>query len=671
MTLATEAPDTLAPLEPALVDLLLEVAIGVHRFGMYPPGHPTIEALGDRLAKRLNLYVAEEGPLQVGVASKQLVVGSGATDSGHPILRELARKLRERGVGALTFHQGVQGSHLETLLQALAADASASAETPTVPGEVVLVHPVGYDALDLAAAGASSATSRATDLWLGLARAAMSAGTIEQADAENVEGLACRIRDLSDEPGYDQILLGYMSQLAGVLKAAGGGEEGRAIRSQFSSLLERLDEATIQSLLANAANGEGLRFALDVCEALDPKAAIRIIELAPRGAGQRMSDQLLRLLRKLAVQADVGSDPLSASSDEAFKEAVGRLADDWDLKDPAPEQYSAILDGMVASSAVSGNRKATDRVGGDQRMVYTALEVDALGPAVTDAVERLSNSGGIKFLLRLLESVPEGSRVGEYIREVVHSPEQIKRLTSGVEVDEAALDRVIRRMGQASIEPLLDGLMLSESRSVRRVISDRLSKMGDPVARVALDRLKSEDVWYRVRNLLILAAQVTDLPEDAEVARFLDHVDHRVRREALPLCLRQTEQRSAVLRQSLKDEDPRMVRMALVELKESCPPELVSDLSEMAVVGGDLGAQAAKAIGACSSHLGLKALLDLTRTRGWTGRVRLAKNSPVLLASLEALQTRWPEFEEVVELLNLARKSKNADVRRAVGGSHG
>lgn len=668
MTVPTETP---VAMEPALVDLLLEVAIGVHRFGMYPPGHPTIEALGDRLAKRLNLYVAEEGPLQVGVASKQLVVGSGATDSSHPILRELARKLRERGVGALTFHQGVQGTHLETLLQSLAADVSDASDTPSVPGEVILVHPIGYDALDLAAAGASPATSRATDLWLGLARAAMNAGTIEKSDAENVEGLACRIRDLSDEPGYDQILLGYMSQLAGVLRSAGGGEEGRAIRSQFSGLLERLDEATIQNLLANAANGEGLRFALDVCEALDPKAAIRIIELAPRAPGQRLSDQLLRLLRKLAVQADVGSDPLSASSDEAFKEAVGRLADDWDLKDPAPEQYSAILDGMVASSAISGNRKAKDRVGGDQRMVYTALEVDALGAAVTDAVERLSNSGGIKFLLRLIESISEGSRVGDYIREVVHSPEQVMRLTSGAEVDEAALDRVIKRMGSASIEPLIDGLMISESRSVRRVLSDRLSQMGDPVGRAALDRLKKEDVWYRVRNLLILAAEATDLPDSLDLVRFLEHADHRVRREAFPLCLRQADQRSAVLRQSLEDEDPRMVRMALVELREDCPAELVETLAAMASSGGDLGVQAVKAIGACNSHLGLKALLDLTRSRGWTGRVRLAKNSTVLRAGIEVLAARWSDVDEVVEILELARRSKNAEVRRTVGGVHG
>jgi len=377
------------------------------------------------------------------------------------------------------------------------------------------------------------------------------------------------------------------------------------------------------------------------------------------------------VLKKLATQSEVAPEQLGAASADAFKEAVGRLGEEWDLKDPAPQRYSEILDGMVTSAVISGGRKVTDDLGGNERVVFTALEVDALGATVTEAIRELAEGPGITFLLELIESIEPGQRVADYIRERIHSPEQVRRLTEDSEVDEEALDEVILRIGESAIAPLIDGLLASESRSVRRVLSDRLVRMGNTTGMAAISRLAEDLPWYAHRNLLILANAAQEFPATFDPAPFLRHPDLRVRREAFPVCLRVEGKRADALRLGIRDEDARIVHMALAELRSDMPLELLEEIHAMLRKGGDLAVHAARALGACGSHRGLKVLLDAVRTHTWLGKVRLAKPSPVMMASLESLQIRWSGFDEVKDVMALAAISKNPVVRGIGRRAHG
>jgi hypothetical protein len=55
----------------------------------------------------------------------------------------------------------------------------------------------------------------------------------------------------------------------------------------------------------------------------------------------------------------------------------------------------------------------------------------------------------------------------------------------------------------------------------------------------------------------------------------------------------------------------------------------------------------------------------VTRT-SWLRRRALATKSPEMMAALGALTAYWKEDETVSEVISMARKSRDADVRQAV-----
>ena len=95
-------PSEAAALSRELADFLLEFSIALHKNGIYPKGHPLLEAAVAGVSRKIGILLNDSRPtLSIGVARKQLIIEGVATDAKHPVLGELASRLHRHSLGAV------------------------------------------------------------------------------------------------------------------------------------------------------------------------------------------------------------------------------------------------------------------------------------------------------------------------------------------------------------------------------------------------------------------------------------------------------------------------------------------------------------------------------------------------------------------------------------------
>jgi hypothetical protein len=219
----TNPPQTIPPSAPAppasrpsvatlsreLSDFLVEFSITLNKHVIYPLKHPLLDIAIDGVAHRLALLFDESREaLSIGVARRQLIIEGVATDPHNPVLKELAQKLHNHHVGALKFIRGIEREELAEALRELSTDPVRT-EKPIGHdldrvGDLwdhVRFFPLTYDRLQLIEDDGSAeppspdqmAAGRSTQLWIGLARAALvsdtSAGSAEIKDSDDNQSL--------------------------------------------------------------------------------------------------------------------------------------------------------------------------------------------------------------------------------------------------------------------------------------------------------------------------------------------------------------------------------------------------------------------------------------------------------------------------------------------------
>lgn len=671
-----------ATLSREVGELLIELSIGVHRYAMYPPDHPSLGPVTESIADRLAELFQDRDSLSIGVAHRQLVIDGVATDRKHPVLSDLARRLHEHQLGAVRFQRGIRPEEVGGLLGALAADPGGEADplglTPRdqIPRwDHAGVHPVGYDALELRAGGADGeGGDRASSLWLGLARAALARDDVESGEVPEGRELARAIREKARDEAYDEVIAGYLRQLARELRAARGGE-AEAVRRRVSALVNQLDERTLGRLVRMGFDASsGRTFLLDASHSLAVDSVLRILRAAADSSGQTISHSMTRLLSKLARHAEEDSGALRNRADGALREHVERLLEGWELADPNPDAYTGVLDAMARASPLlaAHAEEAADALGGAERILKTALEVDAWGPTVERALATaLETEEGTRTVLALVREPPEGSGVAERIREHLTDPDEFRSLLAGNRVDDEGLRAILDRMGDDAVDPLLDVLANTDHRAVRRKVFDGLLSMGPVVGERALERLDGDDRrWFVLRNMLALLVRLDHVPERFDPQPFLEHEDIRVRREALPLAFRVPDRRERALVTALSDDDERMVRMALLQMADGVPEAVLPTLVNRVALATDRSQEirtlAVRALAGTRATLARSALLELALSgRTLFGKPRLG-SGPEAVAALRVLASAWSTDPAVLPVLEEAVRSKESGIRNAV-----
>lgn len=677
------APQERATLSRELGEFLIELSIALHKHAMYPEGHPSLEPAAAAVGRRAGDLLRDRVSLSLGVAHHQLVIEGVATDPKHPVLAELAGRLHRHHLGAVTFTRGITGDEIRAGLRLLAEEADRAAQPlglrprEALPQwEHLRLHPLTYDRLELLEEGGDDlppesrgARARSAQLWVGLARAAL-AGQIadDQAPDTKPAVVAHAIDAHPRGEAYDQVIVGYLLQIAEELQGA-GGREGADLRRRTSRLIGELKPETLRRLVEMGGDtAQRRKFVLDATHGMAVDAVLELLRAAADTSRQNISHSLIRMLSKLAAHAEQGSAQARPLADAALREQVERLLAGWELDDPNPGSYGAALQRMAAAAPVFAAPVEPAFASEDERLIQMSIEVDMLGPLVWNAVDRLAAPGDLARLLELLDGAPAGRSVVERIRERVITPAALAAALGETPVRFPLVDRLAAALGPVAADPLLDALAAAESRSLRRSLLDRLGKIGPPLGAAVVPRLGDER-WYVVRNLLVLIEELAAPPAGFSAAAFLEHADPRVRRQALRLQLRSGEDRDRALVAALRDPDDATRHLALVAVQHDCPAAATPAVVECARdpgVAADDRVLAIRALGRAGGAAALAAVLAVT-DGGHTifGRPRLAPKSPELLAALAALALTWRHDAAAAEVLGRAAQSSDAEIRAA------
>src|SRR6184192_2921004 len=294
-----------AALSRDLADFLIELSIALHKHAMYPEGHPSLAPAAAGVTRRAGLLLEDRATLSLGVARQQLVIE-----------------------GVVTFRRGVEAGEMAGVLKTLAVDAERSGQPLGLgaPERLrawvnVQLHPLTYERLELVDDGApvSERGARAAQLWVGLARAALTAQAGDDRPTPTEPAVIARAIDdhpRTDAAAYDQVILGYLLQIADELKTAGSAE-AVALRRRTSRLIRALKPDTLRRLVEMGGDFVQRRqFVYDSTDGMAVDAVLDIVQAAADSSHQTISHSLVRMLSKLAAHAEAGVAEVRPQADE-------------------------------------------------------------------------------------------------------------------------------------------------------------------------------------------------------------------------------------------------------------------------------------------------------------------------------------------------------------------
>ena len=606
------------------------------------------------------------------------------------MLKELAERLHKHHVGALKLQRGITRDELADALAALAVDASRSDKPLGLAGDSLgerwqHVHffPLTYDRLQLIEDDGSGeparpdqmAASRSTQLWVGLARAALATDATQPKPAreESDESTALEpatvaraIDEHEREQAYDQVIVGYLLQIGEELKSA-EGPEAAGLQRRVSHLVGSLKQETLERLLEMGGDKHQRRkFLLDASQGVTVEAVIELVKAASLTEGQNVSHSMMRMLSKLAHHPSDSQAPKQRAN-PVVKDMMKRLIEDWSLEDPNPEAYRKTLESMSKQSASPRAKPstATPTECEPERLLKIGIELGSFGPRVRSAMMDLRNAGRFDVLLDLVEGAPS-AEAGAPVAEFLMSEQVFQSLLQQERVDFALAARFAQRMGGAAAPAILDAVLAIEDGKARLGYYELLESLGDDAGVEVAARLGSASP-HILRELLALVGRLAVPPAGFSARPFVRHDDPLVRREAVRMLLRDPGARDATILSALGDPDNRVAFVGLAAAQEKCSAacvDLIRRRVEKGAYDSQLRTMGIRIVARQRTPTTLKWLLGFVVTEArWPLRPRLRSATPEMLAALSAIAALWHNEHEAATALRLAEKSKDPEVR--------
>jgi hypothetical protein len=607
------------------------------------------------------------------------------------VLKELAQKLHDHHIGAVKFVRGINRPELAAALAALSIDPSRS-EKPIGHdiervGELwphVRFFPLTYDRLQLIEdepggeppSADQMAAGRATQLWIGLARAALvsdtsSHGAVHDDHDDNTAlepaTVARAIDEHQREDAYDQVIVGYLLQIGEELKTA-EGPEAVALQRRVSRLVGSLKNSTLEKLLEMGGDkAQRRKFLLDASQGVTVEAVIDLVKAASAAEGQTISHSMLRMLSKLGNHPSSGGP--RAHADPTLRDVMKRLVDDWTLDDPNPEAYRQALEAMSTLRSVAERTTSNGATECEpERMVQIAIEVGSMGPQVQAAMTELARAGRVDVLLDLVERAPSPDAAAP-VWDFLTDARVFDSLLAQKRVDMALVGRFARRIGVAVAPTLLAAAATFDDAKTRGQLYDLLETLGDDVGSAVTAFLPHAPPAVQ-RELLAMIGRLGSLPAGFSPRSFLDVEEPLVRREAVRLLLRNPADREETIMTALSDPDDRVVFAGLTVAQEKCPAEGI-ELIRQRVDRGELDSQlrtmGIRIVAQRRTPQTLAWLLQFVVTEAhWPRKPKLRGSSPEMLAALSMIAAHWRNDPAAETAIKLAEASRDSEVRAKV-----
>jgi hypothetical protein len=641
---------------------------------MYPAGHSHLHDSADRFRRRLNALLETRESVTLGVARNRLVIDSATTDPKNALLRDLAQRLHRHRLASVHLARGATLEEVEGLLNALSRDPQRG-DGPVGkrldrvgPWSHIRLRQVGFDMLALqnSPSEGSEDSDVVHDGWVELAQLALASEQAAGAPDTDPLVVAEAIQRKSGEVAYDRVVLGYLARVAEESSGRKGAAEEQLMQ-RVSKLIASLDHATLRRLLETGADQvERRKFALNASQVLAADAVMEVVEAAAEASHQTISHNLLRLLHKLAHHASRGKTEVRAQAEGALRTNVARLIGDWALEDPNPQGYTAILEGMVRRSAAENSLLSLQGGCQPEIIVQMALELGCVGPAVHAAIEAMLARRDLMQIANLLKAAPR-TDASEEIWKYVATPARLNAELAASPLDQDAVGILVTRLGKVAADSLLDCLQSASDRSTRAAVLKQLLALGPAIGPVALARMPSAP-WFLQRNLLVLFGRMKSWPEGFSPETYARDPDSRIRREAVKLMLESASHQRQGVTLGLGDPDEGIVALTLTAATESCPPQalpLVHQIAMDAKRTSELRVLAIRILARARTPETFRTLLEFAAPRRrWFGK-RYPPKSPELLASIAGLTAHWRDEPVAAAIVADALQHPDPDIRSA------
>ena len=583
--------------EAALLAFLTRLQVALNRRRTYGATHPMVVRTEDEALAILDKVLATRSSFTVGVAKQELLLNGQPIAGAGGTARELASRLHRRGVGALTFHSGVDLHNLQLMLEWLAHDPSREAdadETPESPPQLagIIIGRLAYDALMLGDAD-KIADASITALWQALAQIAADGtgrqygfGTERNADVsasigdsdrafdvmvreeEHVSDIAQSLQQLVAQPEFARRTAVALMNLA-AQGAQAPPELRKRIGERLHSVISRLGDSSFAPIIRGLGQrAEQQEFMLQVVDVLPVLAVSNWLQVAARATEQELSHHLLRLMTKLSQHA---VNKRQGVTDTTFRNAAKELVEGWVLSDPNPDEHIRLLDriALVHEGTVQSLGRDIERnesgLTEAARVVQMSLEIDVVGDDALAAATAVVESGNLPQLLAWLdEAGPTDS--ARLFRARIMAPDAVRKLLQENPVDEPAARALLATVDMRMADTLLEALSAAESRDSRDLILERLRSFGEPLRVTLISRLNGAS-WFFARNLLGLLRDLIvgqkGTSDVGSMLKFLDHDNPMVRVEAVRMLLDVDAVRDAAIRRGLQDPDERVAATVL------------------------------------------------------------------------------------------------------------
>lgn len=675
-----------ATLSRELGDFLVELSIAFHKHAIYPAGHPLLNHAVDSVIAKLWGLLANRPTMSIGIARKQLIIEGVATDPHHPLLQELASKLHRHHLGAVKLSAGITRDELADALATMSVDAGRmehplGLEAAEVSSRWthVKVFPLTYEKLELLdddgnepkSAEGQMKSGRAAQLWVGMARAALAADTALDDPEQSLEPVvvAKAIDEHQREVAYDQVIVGYLLQIADELKSAKGAETA-ALQKRISGMVGALQPETLERLLEMSGdNRQRRKFVLDASQGMTLEAVVELVKAAADAEKQTISHSLIRMFSKLAKHASDIDATKRSMADNSLREQVVRLIREWSLDDPNPEAYRMVLEEISRRAPVDVAESPFSLECEPDRVVKMGLEVGVVGTRVEAAIDTMLERKQTNALLDLIDASPDRS-VADGVWREVEARDTLRTVLAEERVDYAVAARLVKRMRLAAILPLLDAIEVADEGKPRERLLDLLVGIGDDAGPYIAARLPTAASTLQ-RDLLVSLGRLNVLPAGLDPEAYLMHPESMVRREAVKLFLKTPTTRERTMLAALTDPDERTVFLALSAATDGVPEaglSIIQQRVDAEELDPSLRALGIRVVGGRRRDEATRAWL-LRRVMGrtkWLRRKKIMPPTPEVLASLSALAAFWRDDPEATEAVTMAHKSKDVNVRNAV-----
>jgi hypothetical protein len=654
---------------PNVEKLLNELAVAVQKHSMYPTGHPALESVSTDLVFHLDDVLGETGPLTISVAKDRLIVAGEETKPGRALIDSLAGRLHNHQIAALHFAPGAEVDEVDAFLRELAVDAERRGRpiglepAESLPSWMHLrIEPVEYEALRLGEEETSRTVDESAPITLGapVSKEEETGGEPDREpvlDREEIDEAAAALADIEFSP-----------ELLEIAAEIGELDADQAASARMANLLHDLPPEDLKRLLGSRDAAFAAKLVRHSTNQLNPRAAIDLIEAASASQTQPIGPWLLRLLTKLTHYAESSASESHPGSDEALREVVHELVDDWQLEDPRPAAYQNTLGQMAKSTAAQATTPAQERPYFADRLVMMGLELEMMGGMVAQALRDLCGTRLVE-LLGFLEAASERSQVADVMWGEVATQQTLTQVLEGDKPNFATVDRLLARIGVGAAEPLLDALQRTGRSNVRDEIVRRVSGLGPVIAGAVVARLDA-DRPEATAYLLSVLNELGTCPAGLSVAPFLEHSDPNVRGEAYRLAIRHERDLDQAILAALGESDTRLLAIGLAAAEQNAPSSAEPLLRQHATdrdLPVQLRVKAVRALSQCRTESALDALVRAATQRRWLLSRIIAPPSPVVVEALACIRERYRHLPRARDILEQAESSEDRKIRTAVG----